>query len=141
MSRQIVAARVPHFAAALYRQRLNLPHDKPLLIATKRTVTACCERCAARGVLPKMPLRQAQTLVPDALLVRPDPLLEKEATNILLEQIAAKITPLVEYAIGDHANCVYAGQSSVFYVDLEYLNDRQAAQLATQIQSILSSHL
>jgi protein ImuB len=140
-ARQIVAARIPYLMPALYRQQARLAPSRPLLVATTRTIRACCEICARRGVLPQMTVRQAQTLVPDAALTQPDALLEAEGVGDLLEMLAREITPLIEFSTGDYAKCVYPDQAGVFYLDLEQLNHRDTLRVMARLAALLADTL
>lgn len=149
MRRSIVAAVVPYFMVALYRQRGGIAATVPLVIRNGRVVTACCPLAAKSGVQPKMTLRQAQSLAPNARHLMVDEAFERVAIDRLLTRLA-EFTPLIEYGISEtipfksrkrSIERPYPEQAAVFYLDLESLNQSDAERLGVQLQSTLRDSL
>jgi DNA polymerase-4/protein ImuB len=96
---RLACVTVPNFRIALERARAPGLRGRPLAIGEpppgENAVVDCSPESAALGVRTGMPLRDARTLVPDLLLVSPDPIFYGRQFEALLAALETA-EPLVE---------------------------------------------
>ncbi len=90
---------VPNFPIALERQRAPRLAGQPVAIGEPppgaNQVIDCSPEASALGIRSGMPLRDARTVVPDLVLLPPDPVFYARASEALLDAIE-DVEPLVE---------------------------------------------
>jgi DNA polymerase-4/protein ImuB len=97
---RLACVTVPNFRIALERQRAPRLSNSPVAIGEpppgENTVLDCSAAAAALGVRTGMPLRDARTILPDLVLLPPDPVLYARAFDAMLaalEDAAPSVEP------------------------------------------------
>jgi len=114
---RLACVTVPNFRIALERRRAPRLAKRPVAIGEpppgENQVLDCSPEAAALGIRAGMPLRDARTIVPDLVLLPPDPIFYSRASESMLDALEAA-EPLVESgepgttfaAIDPHADAV-----------------------------------
>lgn len=90
---RLACVTIPNFRIALERARASGLRARPMAIGEpppgENRIIDCSPEAAALGVRIGMPLRDARTVVPDLVLLPPDPVYYARAADALLEAIEA----------------------------------------------------
>ncbi len=100
MNRTILNLKIPRFLTRLHRGKDPALRRRPLAVAqptARGRIIAPSEDALGEGVTPGMPWVKAKRSCRALVLVPPDPVLYREAQDVLMEELT-RFTPLVEAA-------------------------------------------
>ena len=149
----IACVLIPGFLAMTERHNKAAQHGQPIILyasnGQKRYVYSLCREAVSAGVIPGMPLRQAQTLCPDAQLIPANPPRYREALNALIDTLALFTNRLEAEGLprfGKHWRrrsglpMHSAAYHMVAYLDLGKLPSGEALDLGRQIQRAIETY-
>src|SRR4030042_139134 len=101
---RIACILIPHFPAAVERQRDPALRDRPVVVGEtpdqRKAVLGCSSEAEAQGVRVGMPLRQALALCREAVFLPPHPSLYRDVFESVLAVLETFSPEVEEDALG-----------------------------------------